>query len=47
MGAVWGTHMLEGGVEVERAVEVVEHEPWMCVPLSVVLQQRFEGGNAT
>ena len=30
--------MLEGGVEVERAVEVVEHESRVSVPLAVVLE---------
>ncbi len=39
-------HVVEGGVEVQRAVEVVENKTGMSVPFPVLLEKRFRLANA-
>jgi hypothetical protein len=38
---------MEGGVEVQRAVEVVENKTGMSVPFPVVLEKRFRLANTS
>ncbi len=40
-------HVMEGGVEVQRAVEVVENKTGMSVPFPVVLEKRFRLANTS